>query len=188
MNIKKFTILVLPLLIFCACKDSKSYSEMLNDEEQAVNSYLAHQRVIKEIPADTVFETGANAPFYQIDEDGDIYMQVIKAGDRTGKRAKDGQTIYFRFGRINLLRYELGYDDIPDGNYGDMSMQSASFRFNKEESASSLEFGYGLQRPLLFIGIDSEVNVLVKSQKGPYSEISDVIPYLYNVRYFEGKI
>lgn len=187
MNFKKLIILALPALALGACKDSKSYSEMLNDEEKAVNSFLAHQQVINEVPADTVFITGENAPFYKIDEDGDIYMQVVKAGDRENNRAQEDQTIYFRFGRISLLRYQLGYDDTPTGNYDDMSSSSASFRFSKEESSESIEFGFGLQAPLIFVGIDSEVNILVKSQKGPYSEISDVVPYLYNVRYFEGK-
>ncbi len=187
MNFKRLIIFMIPVLLLTACKDTKSYSELLNDEEKAVNSFLAHQKVINEIPADTVFETGSDAPYYKIDEDGDIYMQVIKPGDRKNNRAQEDQTIYFRFGRINLLRYELGYDDTPSGNYDDMATSSASFRFNKEETSNSLEFGYGLQVPLNFVGIDCEINLLVKSQKGPYSEISDVIPYLYNIRYFKSK-
>lgn len=185
--IKIFGVATLLLLTISSCKDAKSYSELLNDEEKAVNSFLAHQRIINEIPADTVFETGENAPYYKIDPDGDVYMQVIKAGDRVNNRAKEGQTIYFRFGRINLLRYELGYDDTPTGNYNDMTAENASFRFSKDETINSMEFGYGLQLPLIYVGIDSEVNILVKSQRGPYSEIQDVVPYLYNIRYFIGK-
>lgn len=115
MNFKRLIIFMIPVLLLTACKDTKSYSELLNDEEKAVNSFLAHQKVINEIPADTVFETGSDAPYYKIDEDGDIYMQVIKPGDRKNNRAQEDQTIYFRFGRINLLRYELGYDDTPSG-------------------------------------------------------------------------
>ena len=161
--IKILGVATLLLLAISSCKDAKSYSELLNDEEKAVNSFLAHQRIINEIPADTVFEIGENAPYYKIDPDGDVYMQVIKAGDRVNNRAKEGQTIYFRFGRINL------------------------FRFSKDETINSMEFGYGLQLPLIYVGIDSEVNILVKSQRGPYSEIQDVVPYLYNIRYFIGK-
>ena len=82
MNFKRLIIFMIPVLLLTACKDTKSYSELLNDEEKAVNSFLAHQKVINEIPADTVFETGSDAPYYKIDEDGDIYMQVIKPGDR----------------------------------------------------------------------------------------------------------
>lgn len=189
MNNKLIFILIVPALLLTlgACKDSKSYSELLNDEEKAVNAYLAHQKVATEIPADTIFETGENAPFYRLDEDGDVYMQVIKQGDRKNNHAEENQTIYFRYGRINLLRYELGYDDTPSGNYNDMLSESSYFKFNKEETTNSLEYGYGIQIPLNFVGIDSEINLLIKSQKGPYSEISDVVPYLYNIRYFESK-
>ena len=35
---------------------------------------------------------------------------------------------------------------------------------------------------------DCEVNLVIKSQYGIASEISNVVPYLYNVRYFKSQI
>ena len=87
--------LPIALALLASCKDSKSYSELLDDEEKSINSFLAHQKVLKQIPADTVFQTGADAPYYQIDDNGNVYMQVLKAGDRTNNRAQEGETIYF---------------------------------------------------------------------------------------------
>ena len=100
MKIRNFILMALPiaLALLASCKDSKSYSELLDDEEKSINSFLAHQKVLKQIPADTVFQTGADAPYYQIDDNGNVYMQVLKAGDRTNNRAQEGETIYFRFG------------------------------------------------------------------------------------------
>lgn len=190
MKIRNFILMALPiaLALLASCKDSKSYSELLNDEEKSINSFLAHQKVLKQIPADTVFQTGADAPYYQIDDNGNVYMQVLKAGDRTNNRAQEGETIYFRFGRISINRWSAGYEDAPSGNFGDLSYSSTSFRFSNEEANYDYtKYGYGVVLPLAFVGIDSEINLLIKSRKGPYSEIADVVPYLYNIRYFKSK-
>lgn len=82
MKLKSLLLLPLAILSLAACDDSKSYSELLEDEDKAVNSFLANQKVINEIPADTVFETGEDAPYYRIEPEGNVYMQVINAGDR----------------------------------------------------------------------------------------------------------
>lgn len=158
--------LPIALALFASCKDSKSYSELLDDEEKSINSFLAHQKVLKQIPADTVFQTGADAPYYQIDDNGNVYMQVLKAGDRTNNRAQEGETIYFRFGRISINRWSAGYEDAPSGNFGDLSYSSTSFKFSNEEANYDYtKYGYGVVLPLVFVGIDSEINLLIKSRK-----------------------
>ena len=121
MKLKSLLLLPLAILSLAACDDSKSYSELLEDEDKAVNSFLANQKVINEIPADTVFETGEDAPYYRIEPEGNVYMQVINAGDRKNNRVEDDQKIYFRYGRISLLSYAKGNDDVMDGNYDDIN-------------------------------------------------------------------
>jgi len=68
------------VLMFASCDDDVSYAELLNQENYAVNNFLADQVVYLDIPADTVFEVGPDAPYYRLDEDGQLYMQVLKAG------------------------------------------------------------------------------------------------------------
>ena len=79
-----------------SCSDSESYADLLNKERYATNAYLANCRVVNEIPSDTVFETGPNAPYYRIDDEGNVYMQVIKASDRKTDKANPSERIYFR--------------------------------------------------------------------------------------------
>jgi hypothetical protein len=171
-----------------SCSDSKTYAELLTDENQVTNAFLADQRVSNTIPTDTLFEfeVGEDAPYYRMDEDGNAYMQVVKMGT-PGNYAKDDEIIYFRFTRYNLNYYEDGELDSGDGNDEDMSYDSCWFRMNNFTLESSYKWGSGIQLPLTVLPIDSEVNIVIKSQLGVYSEMSYVIPYLFHVRYYKPK-
>lgn len=168
------------------CKDSKSYAELLTDETQAVNNFLANQNVILQLPADMNFMEGKDAPYYRLDEDGNVYMQVISSGDKQ-QMAQDDELIYFRFTRYSLYNYnpETGVMSDGWGNSDDLSVGAASFRFGNYTLSSSSQWGSGLQLPLSYVGMESEVNLVIKSQYGLSSEISQVIPFFYNVRYFK---
>lgn len=193
MRIKILFGLVGIIMLLGSCSKSKSYSELLTEERKSSNAYLATQRVIGEIPADSVFITkqdvpeGEEPPYYKLDEDGNVYMQVINPGTKDNKAAVN-QQIYFRFMRISLNEWANGVEPTPEGNANDMGFNATSFRFKNYDLTSSIQYGTGIQRPLEFLGIDCEVNLVIKSQYGFSSEISNVIPYRYNVRYFKSQI
>ncbi len=133
-----------------SCNDSKSYADLLRDETKAINNYLADQRVVGDVPADSVFESrrsiaekiykesGAtaatgeeheeaigkimsdlakdpakDAPYYRMDEDGNVYMKVIREGDMEN-RPKYNDLVYFRFLRYNLAGYDNGVYPTPE--------------------------------------------------------------------------
>ncbi|MDE5625251.1 MAG: DUF4827 domain-containing protein [Muribaculaceae bacterium] len=185
MNLRKFLTFAISaafLLAFSSCKDTKSYAELLNEETKAVNAFLADQNVILDIPADSIFEYGPDAPFYRIDSDGNVFMQVIEPGDK--EKVKDDAMVFFRFTRYNLNEYALtGSLGSGYGNSEDVSMGSASFRFNNYTLTTSSQWGSGIQMPLNFLGFNSHVRLVIKSQFGLTSEISQVIPFLYDIRY-----
>lgn len=176
-------IITIPVIL-SGCDDKKSYAELLTDENQAVNVFLSNQNVITSIPADSVFEAGPDAPYYQLDDEGNLYMQVLDAGD-PDNRVRNDELVYFRFTRWNLSTYaeteELGEGV---GNATDVATGSTSFRYGNYTLASSSQWGAGLQTPLTFLGLDCEVNIVIKSQYGLTSEIANVTPFLYNVRYY----
>lgn len=177
------------LMMLAACNNDESYADRLNDERNAVNAYLANHRIVMSVPEDTVFEVGENAPFYRIDTDGNVYMQVLKAGDRINDRAKKSEPIYFRYSRYNLATwYADGVWKPTDGNENTMDAASCSFNFSDYTLPSSSQWGYGLQYPLLFLGVECEVNLVIKSQYGLTNEISYVTPFFYHVRYYHSQI
>ena len=186
-----FTLIALLLPLFAAmmsssCSKSKSYAELLNDESYAVNSFLANYRVINSIPSDTVFEVGENAPYYRLNDEGTLYMQVLDPGTRTDRAVYD-ELIYFRFMRTNLSELWKTGEAIPEGNDVDMSIEPTSFRYQNFTMSSYTTYGTGIQEPLKYLGIDCRVNLVVKSQLGLTSEISAVVPFLYNLRYFRAQ-
>ena len=177
------------ITLFTACNNDQSYADRLNDERNAVNAYLADHRVEMKIPEDSVFEVGENAPFYRIDADGNVFMQVLNAGNRVTDRAKKGEPIYFRYSRYNLATwYADGIMALTSGNENTMDAASCSFNFSDYTLPSSSQWGYGIQYPLLFLGVECEVNLVVKSQYGFTSEISYVTPFLFHVRYYHSQI
>lgn len=170
-----------------SCSDNKSYAEQLADERVAVNYFLAGQKVVKDVPADTIFETGENAPYYRIDEDGDVYMQVLS---NTGldMRPKTDDIVYFRYMRYNVITWCTSGDYTSVGNMNDMKQPVTYFMYDNYTVQTSSQYGQGLQLPLKFVGVGSEVNLIIKSQKGVTDEIADVVPYHWHVRYYKSKI
>ncbi len=170
-----------------SCNDSKSYAELLTDENKNTNAFLANQRVVNSVPEDSVFEVGPNAPYYRMDEEGNVYMQVLNTGD--GNKPKDDAQVYFRYLRYDLSNYAatdtLG---VAMGNANDMEYDATWFRFNNYSLSASSQYGAGIQVPMNYFGMGCEVNMVIKSQYGFTSEVSMVIPFLYNVRYFKSPI
>lgn len=176
------------LLGFTACDDSQSYSELLRDEEKAVNWYLADCRVEPSIPADGNFETGENAPFYKMDADGYLYMQVVNPGTSDPK-PESGDRVYFRFMRKNIKYLYEGYDLGWDGNANDMNngLGSTYIILDNYQVPSSAQYGTGIQEPLKYVGYDSEVNLVISSTMGFNVDQSSCLPYIYNVKYFKAE-
>lgn len=167
-----------------SCDDTKSYAELLTEETHNVNAYLANHRVINSVPEDSVFEIGENAPYYRMDDGGNVYMQVLVKGD--GERPKDEDQIYFRYMRYDLSNYAKT-DSLPagTGNADDMDYEATWFRLNNTTLSASYKYGTGIQTPMNYLPLNSEVNIVIKSQYGFTGETSYVVPFLYHVRYFK---
>lgn len=186
-NIISSAFAVVAAICLSACNDGKTYAELLESEDHYVNNFLADNIVINDIPEDSVFVCGEDAPYYRLDEEGELYMQVIDPGTPCN-RVKDDELVYFRYTRYNLAYYEDGELRYGGGNEDDMSLSNTSFRYNNYSLQSSSQWGSGIQRPLAFLPVDCQVNIVVKSQYGFTSEMAEVMPYLFQIRYYRPQI
>lgn len=174
------------LIAVSSCSSRKSYTELLADENHAVNLFLSNQRVAYSIPSDSVFEVGPDAPYYPIDESNRLFMQVLKVGD--GAKVQDKQLVYFRYTRWSLLQYAAQDTLIQvDGNEN-TGFDAESFRFGETSLSSSTKWGTGIQKPLEFLPFNSEVNLVIKAELSKPEEASYVMPMLVNVRYFPPRL
>ena len=167
-----------------SCSKTKSYSELLLDEEHAVNWYLAQNEVEVRLPEDSVFKTGEDAPFYKMDGQGNVYMRVINHGDKN-YRAKSGDRVYFKYMRQNISDLKAGLITKDDwiGNAENMATSPTFFILDETNLTSSTKYGMGIQLPMKWLGYYSEVELVIKSIEG-WTDQADVIPVVYRVRYF----
>lgn len=178
-------------LFGASCSKTESYSDLLKKEQKASNWFLAQQTVCNDIPADSVFLIGPDAPYYKMDDDGYVYMQVVTAnGPKERDIPNTGDQVYFTFTRWNVeAMYKANTLDIAgEGNQENTLISSNTyFLFNNYSVNSSAEFGSGMQVPVSYLGYNSEVNLLLKSYYGFSSESTTCIPYKVNVRYFKSE-
>ncbi|MDE6649037.1 MAG: DUF4827 domain-containing protein [Muribaculaceae bacterium] len=188
-----FAIMLLMVFALSSCSKTQSYSDLLKNEQKVSNWFLAQQTVCNVIPSDSVFEEGSDAPFYRMDDDGYVYMQVVKC-DRRGERdiPETGDQVYFTFTRYNIdTMYKSDTLDVePEASNQDDLLNTIGntyFLFNNYRVNVSNDFGSGIQLPVSYLGYNSEVNILLKSYYGFQSENTTCIPYLVNVRYFKAE-
>lgn len=183
-----YATLVSILMMAAGCSKSQSYSELLRDEERAVNWYLAGYNVALDLPEDpkeivTCATMGEKAPFYKLDEDGYVYMQVVSANFLD--MVSEGDLVYFRFSRESILDMYNDIETAPGGNSEYLPNGSTSFIYKNTYLSSTTTWGTGIQMPLQYIGYNSEVNLVLKSYYGFTEEQSYCIPYIMNIRYFK---
>lgn len=185
--LSRFILAVMVAVTFTSCEDSESYSDLLRDQEHACNWFLSNQRVETSIPADTVFEMGKNAPFYRMDEDGSVYMQVLSMGDVNSK-PQDGERVYFRFERQNINTLYRDGSAVWEGNSNNLGGTTASyFVYGNRVLESTTQYGEGIQWPLRYVGYNAEVNLVLKSLEGFTTDGTSCTPYLINIRYFKAE-
>lgn len=158
--------------------------DLKKTEQRAMKKYLSKFDVMDELPTINNIQVGSVAPFYKLNPEGTVYMQVVKMG--SAPAATKGEKIYFRFMRYNLLSYlENGVLPPGQGNANDLTESTTFFEVGSEKP-STTQWGTAIQMPILLgLPIDSEVNLVVASEAGPTSEISGIIPFLYNIRYYQ---
>jgi hypothetical protein len=159
---KSIILLLLPVfLIACGSNDDEpSYPEY----DQAYVNFLSQYKTYNYVP--DIIETGTNAPFYQLDNDGNIFMQVISD---VGNMA-DNEIIYYDYTTTSILD-----GHVISSNEG--NIPRTDYLYYSASLTPSI-ITYALQ----YVGDSSTVKLAIRKV-----QVNFEVPYIMEIRYMPVK-
>lgn len=165
-------VILLPNLWF-ACNDSKTYAELLEDEQKAIGRLIADSNftVLYSFPEKFGSKDYVKLP-------NGLYMNVIDFGNKDEK-IDSGKVVLYRYRSYRNLFDTITYT----GNINNADPSSFIFGLTPTSSNGYIE---GLATPLSFVGNGAKVNLIIPSALNSYSIMQNVTPYYFqNVSYQE---
>lgn len=159
------------LSLIVSCSSSKTYAQMLEEEQAAIHSYINDNnlKIITEMPTDTVFGEKEFLRF-----SNGLYMNIVYRGNLSSRPQYDTSNIMVRFKDVKLLTY----------------IEDSTYFYGNWFDRTPFEFVYGSSPragwdyPLQYVGDSAVVRLIVPSKLGTSGEQSAVYPYYYGyVRY-----
>jgi hypothetical protein len=209
-NMKKLAIFLFASLfagtLFYACDNTKTYSEMLDDEKNAIKAFVQENGIVtisqEDFEKDTVTVVEKNE--YVLFPNG-VYMQIVDRG--SGKAIKTRDKVLVRFIEYDIMGADTTlasnvlnpYDEYnlyPDAFYYTTTSTTSYGQFISNDPAgigfnmvsfygTSVPSGWLL--PLQYIKDGAHVKLIVPSKMGHTTAQEYVSPYFYDIRKFQIK-
>ncbi len=198
---KKLTFFFLALMALCigfqACDDTKTYAEMLEDEDNAIEAFIRDSNITVITQSQFYAQDSTTAPakneFVQLASG--VYMQILDKGvEDKSDTVKNNDIILVRFSEYDVLNKYTSYSNLDivymvdefryvvtsssiagiftGGNY----MYSTSSSVNTAVPAGWLV-------PLEYVRNKAHVKLIVPSKMGGNVGMQNVIPYYYDIKY-----
>ncbi|KAA6326664.1 hypothetical protein EZS27_024262 [termite gut metagenome] len=195
--------------LFYACDNTKTYSEMLEDERDAIKAFVRENNIAaisqEDFEKDTVTNVEKNE--YVLFSNG-VYMQIVDRG--SGRMAENRDKVLVRFIEYdimgkdttlvsNVLNPYEAYNLYPDAfyytktsttSYGQFisnGIDAAGIGFNMVSYYGSSAVPSGWLLPLQYIRDGAHVTLIVPSKMGHAVAQEYVTPYFYDIRKFQIK-
>lgn len=196
---KKLTLFFLALLAcglaFQACDNTKTYAEMLEDEEDAIKAFIKDSSIV----------VISQSEFYRNDSTTDlsrneyvqlasgVYMQIVdKGSDNPADTVKANDQILVRFSEYGLMQGGLTLSNLY---YAEL-VDEFNYRVTSSSIAGQFTQGmmltyYGQQVPagwlvpLAFVRDGAHVRLIVPSKMGHSTAIQQVNPYYYDITKYQ---
>ena len=168
-------------VVFCisfSCNEGKNLQELLQEERKAIDRYIVMNDlvVLKEYPKGRNFKDNE----YFRTDDG-LFLQVVDSGN--GKRVKSLDEVSVRFDYLQYVKEAVqGIETVtPPPNPYD----PYTFVYGIPQTYSAV---YPMSQawviPLLYVGEEAVLNIIVPSTIGSSYDYSNVLPVVYkNFRY-----
>lgn len=191
-----FFILLAVGFSFQACDDTKTYAEMLEEEDDAIADFINKEgiKVISQtefFDNDSVTDVEKNE-FVQLSSG--VYMQIVdKGSDNPADTVKNNDLVLVRFMEYSLLD--------KDTTLSNLTLPYLVDEFKYTASSSSIAgifiqglmymaYGYtavpaGWLVPLPYVRDKAHVRLIVPSKMGHQSAMQYVYPYYYDITKFQ---
>ena len=202
---------LLAVVTLFSCSDSVTYADMKKKERNAINRYIANQKIHKISEAkfeEQGFKTDTTKNEYVLFESTGVYMQIVRKGE--GEKLENGKTatVLCRFKEYNILEGDsaLQLTNITQYNWqvDKMTVKNTSGTFTASfisgESLmynrySSLAVPSGWFVPLTYINLGripkgeeiAKVRLIVPHTQGQSDASQNVYPCLYEITYALGR-
>lgn len=191
-----FFILLAVGFSFQACDDTKTYAEMLEEEDDAIADFI-NKEGIKVISQTEFFDNDSvtdveNNEFVQLSSG--VYMQIVdKGSDNPADTVKNNDLVLVRFMEYSLLD--------KDTTLSNLTLPYLVDEFKYTASSSSIAgifiqglmymaYGYtavpaGWLVPLPYVRDKAHVRLIVPSKMGHQSAMQYVYPYYYDITKYQ---
>ncbi len=199
---KKLLLLFLILLAvgfsFQACDDTKTYAEMLEEEDAAIANFIKKEgiKVISQtefFDNDSVTDVEKNE-FVQLTSG--VYMQIVdKGSDNPADTVRNNEVILVRFMEYSLLDQDTTLSNlsspywVEEFRYTATSSSIAGI-FNTNSSLLYSWYGStavpaGWLVPMPYIRDRAHVRLIIPSKMGHYSAMQNVYPFYYDIKKYQ---
>lgn len=199
---KKLTLFFLSLLAlsfsFQACDDTKTYAEMLEEENDAIKAFIKDSSIVvisqSQFYAQDSTTNVSKNEYVQLASG--VYMQIVDKGSTN-------KTDTIKPNDLILVRFEERGMIAKNGEYSYMSNLSDpsivdEFRYSVTSSSIAGLFiqgymltAYGTSVPagwlvaLSYVRDGAHVKLIVPSKMGQSNALQSVLPYYYNIEKFQ---
>ncbi|MBO4985279.1 MAG: DUF4827 domain-containing protein [Bacteroides sp.] len=180
---------------FNACDDNKTYAEMLEEEEDAIQSYIKDNNI--KVISQSAFH--ANDSMTDVAENeyvhlaNGVYMQIVdKGSENPADTVKHNDLVLVRF-----LEYDILERDSTLTNFYEPGVVD-EFKYVISSSSVSGIFLYGVMleyygsdvpagwlAPLSYVRNNAHVKLIVPSKMGHSTAMSYVTPYFYDIQKYQ---
>lgn len=197
---KKLILLILILLgagfAFQACDDTKTYAEMLEEEDDAIADFI-NKEGIKVISQTEFFD---NDSVTNVEENefvqlaSGVYMQIVdKGSDNPADTVKNNDLILVRFMEYSLIDKDTTLSNL------DLPYLVDEFKYTVSSSSIAGIFTQGLMYsgyhytavpagwlvPLPYVRDKAHVRLIIPSKMGHQGAMQYVYPYYYDITKYQ---
>ena len=173
-----FFLVLLASLLASSCSNTKTYAQLLDDEQTLITSYIQRNniQVVSTYPKDSIWKNKNGQDIYYKSSSG-LYFHMINRGDLTSNDTLEvNNTVVPRYKQYTLNAVS---DTTSNWNTIDYPFPS-NFIYGDQTGTNSCK---GFQEAVSYMKrIDSEANLIIPSQIGFTADLNSVTPMGYDIK------